>query len=200
MSVGEVQLGYYVDFQSPDKSWQVAQVKELSSAGLKLCFTVKDRVVMVIVQPNSHMIALFRTRTLCGSSLERTQIALEDMQSSLTSVIQEQLNYGEMHSIVQLFRGTLYFFTVELLTTVPDTRTVVEQTLTFLQTLVGLAECWLSKLPDYLCYMPRILRDAKAIYSCGEAATASIYPELFALLGRLLKPEKEDVLLKVRVR
>ena len=196
MSLADIQPESYVDYLCHDKSWKVAIVSENTAQGLHLRVPIDSQCLEDTVQPSSYKVALFRTRTVTGHC-GKLRLALGEMQQSLASAIRDQLDYQEPHSVIHFFRGSLYFYTDALLTTVPEGRPVVEQTVAYLQSLIELLGCWLGKVQTHLVHIPTILRDAKTVYSSGEAAVASIYPELFALVERLLEPEKSDVLLKV---
>ena len=187
MDLQNLTLGDFVDLCCSETTWVVAKVTDLrEDLGLRLDYRKKGSKQAEWLLPNSKRLAPFRTRT---STKEYFPIPPQGL--SLPNMLDEAINglngtQIECKGIIAFYRGTLYSLALETLKSKPSTREAMVQAVQFLTGFTVFVARWLDDFPKWQGHIASEMIAKEVMYTDENAALASMWPELFEVIGLIL--------------
>lgn len=187
MDLQNLTLGDYVDLCCSETIWVVAKVTDLrEDLGLRLDYRKKGSKQAEWLLPNSKRLAPFRTRT---STKEYFPIPPQGLD--LHNMIDEAIHglngaQSECKEIIAFYRGTLYSLALETLKSKPSTREAMVQAVQFLTGFTDFVARWLDDFPKWQGHVASEMVAKEVMYTDENAALASMWPELFEVIGLIL--------------
>lgn len=183
----QLTLNDYVDLCCSETIWVVAKVTGLrEDYGVRLDYRKNGSKQAEWVLPTSKRLAPFRTKSSVKEyfplPLRGTQI--QEFIDEAISGLKEPI--GNCKEIIAFYRGTIYSLSLEVLQSKPSSREAMAQAVQFLTGCIDLTEAWLDLLPRLQTQVLSLSVAKEVMYMDESAALASIWPEMFSVIGMIL--------------